>query len=126
RGHSGGAAVRGLAGGGTRSRPDRAVRILIDMNLSPRWVDLLAAAGFEPVHWVSQGSHDAPDQAIMRYAAENDFVVLTQDLDFGAILAASGDHKPSVLQIRADNLNPEHIGADVIAALRQAAKELPD
>jgi predicted nuclease of predicted toxin-antitoxin system len=39
---------------------------------------------------------DAPDAAIMVHAVTNDLVVLTQDLDFGAILAASGESYPSV------------------------------
>jgi predicted nuclease of predicted toxin-antitoxin system len=60
----------------------------------------------------------------VRHAAENGFILLTQDLDFGAILAASQAHKPSVVQIRADNTNPDHVGADIIKALRQAASEL--
>jgi predicted nuclease of predicted toxin-antitoxin system len=100
------------------------VRILVDMNLSPRWVESLAAAGIDAVHWSSQGPPNAPDAEIMRQAAENDFIVLTQDLDFGAILAASTARKPSVVQIRADNTNPDHIGADIVKALRQAASEL--
>jgi predicted nuclease of predicted toxin-antitoxin system len=78
------------------------------------------------MHWVSLGSPDAPDKEIMRHAAENGYIVLTQALDFGAILAASGGRKPSAVQIRAENLNPEHIGADVVAALRQAARDLAE
>jgi len=100
------------------------VRVLVDMNLSPRWVAALEAASFDAVHWTVQGPPNAPDAEIMRYAVENNFVVLTQDLDFGAILAASTAHKPSVVQIRADNTNPDEIGPDVVRALRQAADAL--
>lgn len=49
---------------------------------------------------------------------------LTNDLDFGAVLAASSGAKPSVVQIRGDDLNPNAIGAKVIAALRQLEAEL--
>jgi predicted nuclease of predicted toxin-antitoxin system len=38
----------------------------------------------------------------MAYALANNFVVLTHDLDFGTILAATQGNKPSVVQIRAD------------------------
>jgi predicted nuclease of predicted toxin-antitoxin system len=31
------------------------MRFLVDMNLSPRWVDLLAAAGYEAAHWNDVG-----------------------------------------------------------------------
>ena len=60
----------------------------------------------------------------MAYAKTNDLVVLTHDLDFGAILAATHGEKPSVVQIRAEDTSPEEIGASVVAALRQLAGEL--
>jgi predicted nuclease of predicted toxin-antitoxin system len=70
------------------------------------------------------GNADATDPGIMRFAAENDFAVLTHDLDFGAILAAADGRKPSVVQIRAENLSVEAVGAEVVAALRQMETEL--
>ena len=60
----------------------------------------------------------------MAYARTHDFVVLTHDLDFGAILAATHGEKPSVVQIRADDVSPEVIGRQVLDALRQMAAEL--
>jgi predicted nuclease of predicted toxin-antitoxin system len=51
-------------------------------------------------------------------------VVITHDLDFGAILAATQGEKPSVVQIRADDVSPAAIGSQVIGALRQMATEL--
>jgi predicted nuclease of predicted toxin-antitoxin system len=74
------------------------VKLLIDMNLSPAWVDFLRAAGIEAAHWASIGERDAPDTDIMAYAAARGYVVLTHDLDFGAILAATNGAKPSVVQ----------------------------
>ena len=100
------------------------MKLLIDMNLSPRWVAHLASAGHEALHWSQIGDPGAPDAAIMRYARENGFVVLTQDLDFGAILAATSSREPSVVQIRAENLSPDVIGAAVVIALRQMESEL--
>ena len=67
---------------------------------------------------------DAPDAEIMAYAATHDYVVVTHDLDFSAILAATQGTKPSVVQIRSDNLSPAAIGEPLIAALRQMAAEL--
>ena len=65
-----------------------------------------------------------PDSEIMTYASVNDYVVLTHDLDFSAILAATHGEKPSVVQIRAEDVSPDAIGLQVIAALRQMATEL--
>lgn len=60
----------------------------------------------------------------MAYASANDYVVLTHDLDFSAILAAKHGEKPSVVQIRADDVSPDLIGAQVIIALKQMSSEL--
>jgi len=43
--------------------------------------------------------------------------VLTHDLDFSAILAATHGEKPSVVQIRAEDVSPDVIGKQVIIAL---------
>ena len=94
------------------------------MNLSPHWVDRLSAAGLPAVHWSGIGRMDAPDVEIMAYAAKYDYVVLTHDLDFSAMLAATQGTKPSVVQIRSENLSPAVIGDPLIAALQQMAPEL--
>jgi predicted nuclease of predicted toxin-antitoxin system len=55
------------------------MKLLVDMNLSPRWVPLLRDAGWETTHWSSIGKGDEPDSEIMSYAAKYDYVVLTHD-----------------------------------------------
>jgi predicted nuclease of predicted toxin-antitoxin system len=102
------------------------MKLLVDMNLSPRWVGVLAEAGIEAVHWSLLGANNAPDPEIMAYASANDYVVLTHDLDFSAILAATHGDKPSVVQIRSEDLSPDAIGKQIIAALRQMETELAD
>ena len=97
---------------------------LVDMNLSARWIDLLTRSGLPAVHWSAVGRVDALDTEIMTYAATNDYVVLTHDLDFSAILAVTHGEKPSVVQIRSDDVSPDVIGAKVVAALRQMAPEI--
>ena len=100
------------------------MKVLIDMNLSPHWVNRLNAAGLPAVHWSSVGRMDAADIEVMAYAAKHDYVVLTHDLDFSAILAATQGTKPSVVQIRSDNLSLAAIGEPLIAALQQMTPEL--
>jgi len=100
------------------------VKLLVDMNLSPRWVALLTGAGMEAVHWSTLGAANAPDTEIMTYARSNGYVVLTHDLDFSSILAATHGLKPSVVQIRAENLGLTAIGPQVIAAIHQMTAEL--
>jgi len=100
------------------------MRLLLDMNLSPRWVATLTAEGWETIHLSTVGKANASDSEIMKYAAERDYVVLTNDLDLSAILAATHAEKPSVLQIRAEDIHPQAIAARVIAALRHMTSEL--
>jgi predicted nuclease of predicted toxin-antitoxin system len=100
------------------------MKLLVDMNLSPRWVEFLSNAGMTAVHWSSIGKPDATDSAIMRYARAHSCVVLRHDLDFSAILAATRGKKPSVVQIRAIDISPGVIGKRVVAALEQMASEL--
>ena len=100
------------------------MKLLVDMNLSPRWVKMLTDAGIDTAHWSNLGANNAPDSEIMAYARANDFVVLTHDLDFSAILAATHGEKPSVVQIRADDVSPDAIGKQVVVAQLQMASEL--
>ncbi len=100
------------------------MNLIVDMNLSPRWVSTLKLAGFSAAHWSTLGTMNAPDTEIMRYALEHDCIVLTHDLDFGAILAATHGQKPSVVQIRAEDVSPDAIAKNVVAALRQMQTEL--
>lgn len=102
------------------------MKVLVDMNLSPRWVGLLVGASIEAVHWSTVGPADAPDSQIMAFAKANGYVVLTHDLDFSAILAATHGDKPSVAQIRSEDIDPDVIGKPVIAALQQLSAELDD
>jgi predicted nuclease of predicted toxin-antitoxin system len=95
------------------------MKLLVDMNLSPRWVALLANAGWQAKHWSEVGKPDASDSEILRFAASNDYVVLTHDLDFGAILAISHGKKHSVVQIRSGDTSPESVATQTVAALRK-------
>lgn len=88
------------------------------MNLSPEWAPLLKLGGFEAVHWSTVGAHDAPDQDIMQWARDNGCAVFTHDLDFGILLAHSKQGGPSVVQVRAQDVAPDHLGPVVMGALR--------
>ncbi len=98
------------------------MRILVDMNLSPRWVQLLATAGHDAAHWATVGPPNAPDSEIMAFAKANGSIVLTHDLDFSAMLAKTGATGPSVLQVRSDELDPDRIGAVVLAAVAEISR----
>jgi predicted nuclease of predicted toxin-antitoxin system len=93
------------------------VKLLVDMNLSPSWVERLASHGFEAVHWSTIGAATAPDVEILTFANEHDFVVITNDLDFSAILAAGAVDGSSVVQIRSQDLLSDVVVSIVAKAL---------
>lgn len=100
------------------------MKVVIDMNLTPAWVEFLAANGLEAQHWSAVGSPRASDDAVMSWARANGHVVLTHDLDFGALLALAGLIGPSVVLLRAQDVMPDAIGVRVLAVLRAHAKEI--
>lgn len=98
--------------------------LVVDMNLTPEWIPFFQQAGMTAVHWSDCGPVDAPDSVIMDWADKNHHVVFTLDLDFTHALAMTHATAPSVLQVRGAKVLPEHIGAIVLAAIRQYASEL--
>jgi len=100
------------------------MKIVIDMNLSPQWVDFLKEEGHDCVHWSEIGSPNAADREILLWARSNGHVLFTHDLDFGAILAATQAGSPSVIQLRAQDVSPSHIGELVASSLQQFIETL--
>jgi predicted nuclease of predicted toxin-antitoxin system len=100
------------------------IKLLLDMNIPLDYASYLADRGFEVVRWSDIGSPYAPDVEIMDYACDNDYIVLTYDLDFSAILSLTQKSKPSIAQVRASIQQAEY-AADIIAsALKQNVNEL--
>lgn len=102
------------------------MKILVDMNLSPGWVALLNARGWDAVHWSQVGRSNAPDTELFRHAREAGLVVLTQDLDFNRLLFHSQDSGPSVILLRLTNEFDEGSRTrvcDLIASAEEALQQ---
>ena len=95
------------------------IQIVIDMNLSPDWVDALSKHGWTSVHWSAVGDPRPPDREIMDWARAHNHVVFTHDLDFGTMLALTHASGPSVIQVRGQNVLPSHMEPIVVTALKQ-------
>jgi predicted nuclease of predicted toxin-antitoxin system len=100
------------------------MKILIDMNLPPRWAKVFVAESWEALHWSEVGAPTASDREIMAWARNNDYIVFTHDLDFSALLATTQGEGPSIIQVRTQNVLPEAIGTLVINAMKQFQPEL--
>jgi hypothetical protein len=44
------------------------MKLVVDLNLSPRWIPLLKAAGFDACHWSDVGAVTASDEQIIAWA----------------------------------------------------------
>lgn len=102
------------------------MKILVDMNLSPRWVPALQTVGFEARHWSGVGAPNAPDEEVLSWTSANGYILLTNDLDFGAILASSEANIPSVIQIRTADLRAEVLIDRIASILARHAQAMAD
>lgn len=102
------------------------MKILIDMNLSPEWVEVLEKHGWTAVHWSRVGDPRAEDRVLMEWARTNEYVVFTHDLDFGALLALTQAESPSVIQVRTQDVTPSHLAPAVVEVLRTNESSLAE
>ena len=100
------------------------MKIIVDMCLSPKWAEALTAAGIEARHWSSIGAGNAPDSTIFDFARQDGAVILTADLDFGALLAGAKSGKPSVIQLRLPRISLDRAWAPTWRALTRFQSEI--
>ena len=79
------------------------------MGISPRVVPFLAGVGHEAVHLLDQGLERLPDPEILTKARDENRILLTHDLGFGELVAASGEQLPSVIIFRLRNMQPSRV-----------------
>ena len=64
--------------------------------LSPKTVRFLQSLGHEAIRANQLGMGKSENEGIIEYAARNDMIVITADLDFGDILAYAKHKNPAV------------------------------
>nr|WP_243397426.1 DUF5615 family PIN-like protein [Crocosphaera subtropica] len=70
------------------------------------------------------GNPSATDKVIMEWALDNNYIIFTNDLDFGALLAATQAQFPSVIQVRTQDLFPQSLETILIQSLTRFQSEL--
>lgn len=96
------------------------MRLLADLHISPRTVDFLRSLGHDVVRVDEILPPTVPDALIVARAIEERRTVLTQDLDFSAIIALAGKNVPSLISLRLSTSRVEHVNTvlrDVLSAL---------
>lgn len=81
------------------------------MGISPETGVFLKQLGHDAVHLMDEGMETASDFLVMDKAVKENRIILTHDLDFGRILAFSGERLPSVVTFRLTNMRPDNVNS---------------
>ncbi|MEW5941025.1 MAG: DUF5615 family PIN-like protein [Chloroflexota bacterium] len=100
------------------------MKFLSDMGISPRLVEELRQQGYDAVHLVEQGLNRMEDGDILKKARQENRIVLTHDLGFGGLLAASGGEFPSVIVFRLKDMRPTNVSKYLFSIINQQTDAL--
>lgn len=100
------------------------MKFLADMGISPKAVSHLNQQGHDAVHLIDENLHRLPDPDILSKSRSEGRILLTHDLDFGELMAASGTRLPSVIIFRLGNMAAANVNRHLDLILEQYAEEL--
>ena len=85
------------------------IRFLANMNISPKTVEALREQGWDVVRVSELLPVNASGQEILELGRREDRALVTQDLDFSALLALGGYNRPSLITLRLSVSDPATI-----------------
>ena len=85
------------------------LKFIADIHISPLTVKALQNNGYDIVRITDKLPATASDKEIIRLVHQENAVIITQDLDFSAIIAQSGLNGPSVVSLRVADAKPDII-----------------
>jgi predicted nuclease of predicted toxin-antitoxin system len=100
------------------------MRFLADMGISPKTLNFLQTLGYQGMHLGQEGLGRLSDAEILEKACREGSIVLTHDLDFGDLLAASGAQLPTVIIFRLRDMRPERVNLYLQNLITQHAQSL--
>lgn len=100
------------------------MNLLLDMNMPPQLCPLFRNAGHNARFWGQIGDIHAADIVILSWARSEGYTLVTKDLDFTDILATTGAHSPSVIQVRFDSRKIGPFYSTILAAMDKFHEEL--
>jgi len=100
------------------------MRFLLNMNVPRELGRRLTTAGHECRHVGDIGMAQASDVAIIEEARRNKEIIVTHDLDYGHLLAFSGEPAPSVIIFRLRNTHPDNLFARIRGTWPEIEKPL--
>ena len=101
------------------------MKFLLDQNVSPALVGLLADADHLAEHVRDLGMREAPDDVVLAAARDAGAVLISSDTDFGELLARSNANGPSVILLRRqEGRRASKIASLIVANLEAVADDL--
>lgn len=85
------------------------MRFLADMGVDITVVDWLRSQGHEAIHLREERLHRLPDKDVFTKAIAERRIIITFDLDFGEILALSGNATVSVILFRLHDTRTQNV-----------------
>lgn len=104
------------------------MRLLLDMNISWRFVSILNNAGFEAFHCRDIDLGKSSDDEVFDYARDNGMVLITNDFDFGYLQRIRTNYHPKfgilLLTNNGGGISPDKHHIKLIAKLKKLENEL--
>lgn len=100
------------------------MKFMADMGISARTVAHLREMGYDSVHLRDEHMQRSGDAAVLQKAFREGRVLLTQDLDFGDLMAASKGVLPSVVIFRLHDMRPDHVNSHLDKVVAKHATDL--
>ncbi len=102
------------------------LRLLADMNISPKTVEALRQKGWDIVRVSKLLPVNTTDAEVLDFARHEERVVVTQDLDFSTLLALGGHDRPSLVTLRLSISDPETVTRRVLEVLPRIEQMLQE
>ena len=100
------------------------MRFLADAGISPKTVEFLRRGGHDAIHVRELAMQRAADRLLAEKARTDNRILLTFDLDFGAILALGVVDRPSAVIFRLADETADSVNRRLEAVLSEQAKAL--
>ena len=100
------------------------MRFLGNMGISPITIAFPRTQGHEAKRLLEENLERLPDPDILEKARSERSIVLTNDLDFGDLLAESGAGLPSVIIFRLADMRPENVNRFLVKIINTYAHDL--
>ena len=85
------------------------MKLLADLHISPRTAQFLRSLGHDVLRVTDLLPATASDETIVERAAQDQRIILTQDLDMTAIIALSRRQYPSLVTLRLSSVRIEFV-----------------